>query len=113
MKSSLPTFELLDKTHAFPGPYVFKIIGKPDQGFLVRVIAAVREELLVEADPPYRVREAVGGRHVSVTRLPRRALSARERITRAGGQRGMVGRRARAAASDESAHNQVTDNRIG
>jgi putative lipoic acid-binding regulatory protein len=70
MKSSLPIFDLLDKTHAFPCPYLFKIIGKADQAFLARVVAAVREELLIEVDPPYRVREAVGGRHLSVTFEP-------------------------------------------
>jgi putative lipoic acid-binding regulatory protein len=70
MKSSLPTFDLLEKTHAFPCPYVFKVIGKADQGFLARVVAAVREALLIEVDPPYRVRAAVGGRHLSVTLEP-------------------------------------------
>jgi uncharacterized protein len=61
---------LLDKTHAFPCPYLFKIIGKADQGFLARVLGVVREELLIEVDPPFRVREAVGGRHLSVTLEP-------------------------------------------
>ena len=70
MERALPTFDLLQTTHAFPCPYLFKIIGKPEQGFLARVIAAVREELTVETDPSYRVREAVGGRHVSVTLEP-------------------------------------------
>ena len=33
-------------------------------------VAAVREELRSELDPPYRVREAVGGRHLSVSVEP-------------------------------------------
>ena len=70
MKNSLPTVELLEKTHAFPCPYLFKIIGKADQGFSARVVAAVREELHIEVDPPYRVREAEGGRHLAVTLEP-------------------------------------------
>lgn len=70
MKSSLPSFELLEKTHAFPCPYLFKIIGKAEQGFLARVIAVMREELSIEVDLPYRVREAVGGRHLAVTLEP-------------------------------------------
>jgi putative lipoic acid-binding regulatory protein len=70
MKSSLPTLDLLEQTHAFPCPYLFKIIGKPDRGFLARVVAVVREELTEEADPPFRVREAIGGRHLSVTIEP-------------------------------------------
>lgn len=70
MKSSLPTFELLERTHAFPCPYLFKIIGKADDGFVARVVAVVREELLCETDPHFSVREAVGGRHLSVTLEP-------------------------------------------
>jgi hypothetical protein len=70
MTTSLPTIELLEKTHAFPCPYMFKIIGKAEEGFLARVVAVVREELLLEFDPPYSVREAVGGRHLSVTLEP-------------------------------------------
>jgi uncharacterized protein len=70
MTSPLPTFDLLEKTHLFPGPYAFKIIGKADDGFVGRVVAIVRDELLAELDPPYRVREAVGGRHLSVTLEP-------------------------------------------
>ena len=70
MSQAMPTVELLEKTHDFPCTYLFKIIGTPDQGFLTRVVAVVREELTSEADPPHRVREAVGGRHVSVTLEP-------------------------------------------
>ena len=70
MNSALPTFDLLEKTHTFPCPYLFKIIGKANDGFLAQVVAVVREELLIEIDPPYRVREAVGGRHLSVTLEP-------------------------------------------
>ena len=70
MQSSSPALDLLEKTHAFPCPYLFKIIGKADQGFMARVVAVVREELRSEVDPPYRVREAVGGRHLSVTLEP-------------------------------------------
>jgi uncharacterized protein len=70
MKSSLPAHELLEKTHAFPCPYCFKIIGKAKSGFLARAVAVVREELQSEVDPPFRVRDAVGGRHLSVTIEP-------------------------------------------
>ena len=70
MNASLPTIDLLEKAHAFPCQYLFKIIGKADQGLLARVIAVVREELACETDPPFRVREAVGGRHQSITLEP-------------------------------------------
>jgi putative lipoic acid-binding regulatory protein len=68
--TALQTLRLLRDTHVFPGPYQFKIIGKADQGFVARVIAAVRGELLLDIDPPFRVRESVGGRHLSVTLEP-------------------------------------------
>jgi uncharacterized protein len=68
--TTLPTIEVLEQAHSFPGPYQFKVIGKADHGFVARVIALVRTELLVDIDPPYRVREAAGGRHLSVTLEP-------------------------------------------
>ena len=70
MKSTLPSFDLLEEMHAFPCPFLIKVIGKATDGFQARVIAVVREELAIEVDPPYRVREAAGGRHVSVTLEP-------------------------------------------
>jgi putative lipoic acid-binding regulatory protein len=70
MKSNLPTLELLEDTHQFPCPYLFKIIGKPDREFVTRVVAEFSAELGGGAEVPYRVRDAVGGRHVSVTLEP-------------------------------------------
>lgn len=66
----LPPQDLLETTHTFPGPYIFKVIGEAKGGFLARTVAAVREELAQEEDPPFRVKEAVGGRHISVTVEP-------------------------------------------
>jgi hypothetical protein len=34
------------------------------------VVAAVRDELADLADPPYRLRQATGGRHISITLEP-------------------------------------------
>ena len=66
----MPSIELLERTHDFPGRFVFKVIGRVENGFAARVVAAVREELAFEVDPPHRLREAVGGRHVAVTLEP-------------------------------------------
>jgi uncharacterized protein len=66
----LPAIELLEANHHFPGPYLFKVIGKVENGFVARVVAAVRDELGDAVDPPFRVRETPGGRHVSVTLEP-------------------------------------------
>lgn len=62
--------ELLEQNHEFPGPYMFKVIGECTERFIARVIAEVRDELQATADPPFRVRESVGGRHVAVTLEP-------------------------------------------
>jgi putative lipoic acid-binding regulatory protein len=66
----LPAIELLERTHVFPGPYMFKVIGRVENGFVARVVAGVRDELEALADPPFRVRATAGGRHVSVTLEP-------------------------------------------
>ncbi|MFO0967015.1 MAG: DUF493 domain-containing protein [Gemmataceae bacterium] len=66
----LPAVDLLEQSHTFPGPYTFKVIGKQDNGFLARILGAVREALQLDADPPFRVREAVGGRHIAITLVP-------------------------------------------
>ena len=68
--SDLPAIELLEASHTFPGPYMFKVIGRVENGFVARVIAAVREVLAEPVDPPFRIRQASGGRHVSVTLEP-------------------------------------------
>ncbi len=86
----MPAIELLESTHRFPGPYVFKAIGKADNGFAARLVAAVREELAAEVDPPFRMREAVGGRHVAVTLEPtvktaEQVLAVYERISKIAG----------------------------
>ncbi len=62
--------ELLENTHHFPCPYMFKVIGRAENGFVGRVVAAVREALDGPVDPPYHVRETAGGRHVAVTLEP-------------------------------------------
>ncbi|HLN32453.1 MAG TPA: DUF493 domain-containing protein [Gemmataceae bacterium] len=66
----LPAIELLENTHEFPGPYLFKVIGLVDNGFVARVVAAVRDELAQEIDPPFKVRQSTGGRHISITLEP-------------------------------------------
>src|ERR687886_59514 len=65
--SRLPAIELLEAVHRFPGAYMFKVIGRTDNGFVARTVAAVREEIAAEVDPPFRVRHTPNGRHVAVT----------------------------------------------
>ena len=65
--STLPAKELLEKTHKFPGPFIFKAIGKVEDNFLPRLVAAVREELQMDIDPHYQSRDSGSGLHVAVT----------------------------------------------
>ena len=67
---ALPSVELLESTHDFPGPYMFKVIGWSQDDFAGRIVEAVRDEMEGADDPPYRVRSTSGGRHVSVTLEP-------------------------------------------
>lgn len=66
----LPAIELLEATHQFPGKFMFKAIGRSENGFAARVVAAVRDELANDADPPFRLRHTANGRHVAVTVEP-------------------------------------------
>ncbi len=67
---SLPSVELLESRHTFPGPYTFKVIGSAEANFTGRVIAHVRDELRMELDPPYSLRSTKKGDHVSITIEP-------------------------------------------
>lgn len=66
----LPPQELLDATHTFPGRFSFKAIGRANDDFALRVVAAVRATLEQDFDAPYALRETAGGRHVAVTIEP-------------------------------------------
>ena len=86
----LPSIELLESGHVFPGPYMFKVIGRTENGFVGRAVAAVRDALDAEVDPPYTVRETAGGRHVSVTvevevQTAREVLAVYRRVNRLAG----------------------------
>ena len=68
--NEISAIELLEANHKFPGPYLFKVIGRQERGFVARVVAAVRDEMAEPIDPPFKVRETAGGRHVSVSVEP-------------------------------------------
>ena len=66
----LPSKELLEERHTFPGPYTFKVIGEADEGFEGRIKECVQRELRTNAEPRTSVRTTKGGRHQSVTVEP-------------------------------------------
>ena len=66
----LPSIEILEANHEFPGPYMFKVIGAADENFTARVIGNVRDELRMEIDPPFTIRATSKGKHVAITLEP-------------------------------------------
>ncbi|MFO1094321.1 MAG: DUF493 domain-containing protein [Planctomycetaceae bacterium] len=65
-----PAIELLEATHTFPCPYMFKVIGLTQDNFVGRVLQAVRRVLPEDAEPPFSLRRTAGGKHISVTVEP-------------------------------------------
>lgn len=74
------SLELLLATHNFPGPYMFKVIGRDVPGFQARVLLSIRDALKIDQDPPFRTQPSSGGKHVSITLEPH-VFSADEVIT--------------------------------
>lgn len=68
--SNLPSRELLESVHQFPGKFVFKAVGRADSEFAAAVVGAVRDALEQDFDPPFETRETPAGRHVAVTVTP-------------------------------------------
>jgi len=88
----LPSVELLESRHPFPCAYTFKVIGSADNNFTARVVAAVRDELRLDVDPPYSLRSTKSGAHVAVTlephcESPKQVLAIYSRLT---GMNGVV-----------------------
>ena len=67
---SAPSLELLESTHAFPGVYVFKVIGTDDRSLAARVVSLIRDELGLDEDPPFSMNRTASGRHLAVTVEP-------------------------------------------
>ncbi len=66
----LPSIELLEATHRFPGPFMFKVVGRSDENFAGRVIAAVRVQLGDDNEPAFSIRKTANGIHSCVTIEP-------------------------------------------
>ncbi|MBX3441703.1 MAG: DUF493 domain-containing protein [Planctomyces sp.] len=65
-----PSVELLEATHVFPGPYMFKVVGHTSDNFVGRVVSTVRCGLPEDLEPAFSTRRTANGRHVCVTIEP-------------------------------------------
>lgn len=66
-EKNIPSAELLESVHPFPGSYQIRAIGSAADDFPSRVVSAVQEELAAPGEVDHSVRFTKGGRHVSVT----------------------------------------------
>lgn len=64
---NVPSTDLLESSHSFPGVYQIKAIGRDSEGFEAKVVEAVVAELTSTAELDYSVRGTPGGRHIAVT----------------------------------------------
>ncbi len=65
-----PSIELLEATHRFPGPFMFKVVGRSEEQFAARVLAAVRNRLGEDNEPAFSIRKTANGIHTCVTVEP-------------------------------------------
>ncbi len=65
-----PSIELLEATHRFPGPFMFKVVGRSEEQFAARVLAAVRATLGDANEPAFSIRKTANGIHTCVTVEP-------------------------------------------
>jgi putative lipoic acid-binding regulatory protein len=70
VQSSPTALDLLRATHTFPGPFVFKAIGRNESQFAERILAAARTVLTGHAEPPFTSRITPNGQHIAVTLEP-------------------------------------------
>lgn len=61
------SLEVLRQVHAFPGPFVFKVIGENTPEFVARVVQIAVVVLGPRTLPAVSIRHSTGGRHQSVT----------------------------------------------
>ncbi|HVJ84964.1 MAG TPA: DUF493 domain-containing protein [Caulifigura sp.] len=66
----LPSIELLEATHRFPGPFMFKVVGRSEEQFTARVLAAIRAQLGDDNEPAFSIRNTANGVHTCVTVEP-------------------------------------------
>jgi len=65
-EKNIPSVELLESVHPFPGTYQIRAIGSSEDDFAGRVVAAASDEVATPAEIEHSARYTQGRRHVSV-----------------------------------------------
>lgn len=67
MNTEHDPIDLLESNHTFPGTFQIKAIGRTQDDFEARIVAAVHEQLAAPSDLDHSIRTTSGGRHVALT----------------------------------------------
>jgi putative lipoic acid-binding regulatory protein len=67
MSSQLPSLELLESMHTFPGPFIFKIIGNQRNDFLADALLLATGAIGEQRPSNHSIRISSGGQHIAVT----------------------------------------------
>ena len=63
----IPSLELLQSTHKFPGKYTFKVIGDSQTLIPADLMADIQKALGLAEPPKYEHRHSAGGKHIAIT----------------------------------------------
>ena len=67
MTPQLPSLELIEKLHQFPGPFTFKVIGDARQDFVAEALTLAMTALGDDREFSHSSRTSAAGNHVAVT----------------------------------------------
>jgi putative lipoic acid-binding regulatory protein len=77
MTPQLPSLDLIEKMHQFPGPFTFKVIGDSREDFVAEALTLTMDALGDDRDFTHSSRSSSAGNHLAIT-LAVRMHSAKE-----------------------------------
>jgi putative lipoic acid-binding regulatory protein len=67
MTPQLPSLELIESQHSFPGPYIFKVIGDHREDFVADALSLALNSLGDDRDFQHSTRPSKSGQHLALT----------------------------------------------
>lgn len=67
MTPQLPSLELIESQHSFPGPYIFKVIGDNRQDFVADALSLAVNALGDDRELRHSSRPSKAGNHLALT----------------------------------------------